>query len=177
MTLKNSTSPALKTFCVWADYVRRVYQHVEATSPREAHEKAKTEANWEPCRVHDDNGYRLSNEVQDLETEDFVPVLGTSHCRTCGSELVESVNGGKFRDGECNACEYGRYQTQPELVSVVRSCRVAFEERISCLKEELAAGYADRDDIRVQIGNYKYLVKRCESVLTKTIAGRAPDTV
>jgi hypothetical protein len=38
------------------------------------------------------------------------------NCRTCGSEIVEFVNEGVFRDGECDACEYLRYRTQPELL-------------------------------------------------------------
>lgn len=41
------------------------------------------------------------------------------HCKTCGSEIVETVNDGAFRDGECNGCEYHRYQTQPELVEAL----------------------------------------------------------
>lgn len=36
-------------------------------------------------------------------------------CRTCGSEIVETVNDSLFHEGECNACEYHRYKTQPAL--------------------------------------------------------------
>ncbi len=37
-------------------------------------------------------------------------------CKTCGSEIVETVNDGIFREGECDACEYQRYQSQPDLL-------------------------------------------------------------
>jgi len=72
MTTKQ-TSPARKTFCVWADHVRRVYQDVEAESADQAYQIAKQRPNrWQPCDLHESNGYRLSDEVQDLDTEEFV---------------------------------------------------------------------------------------------------------
>jgi len=45
--------------------------------------------------------------------------LSLGHCRTCSSEIVNSVNDGVFRDGECEACEYHRYQTQPRLLEAL----------------------------------------------------------
>lgn len=42
-----------------------------------------------------------------------------AHCRTCGSEIVETVNDGVFRDGECDACEYQRYRTHPGLLDAL----------------------------------------------------------
>ncbi len=36
-------------------------------------------------------------------------------CTTCGSEIVESVNGSNFGDGECGPCEYARYRSQPAI--------------------------------------------------------------
>jgi hypothetical protein len=38
-----------------------------------------------------------------------------TNCRTCGSEIVETVNDSVFGDGECNGCEYDRYKSQPAL--------------------------------------------------------------
>ena len=38
------------------------------------------------------------------------------HCKTCGSEIVETVNDSQFGDGECNGCEYERYKSQPALL-------------------------------------------------------------
>lgn len=43
----------------------------------------------------------------------------TGTCRTCGSEIVETVNDSLFREGECDACEYQRYKTQPELLEAL----------------------------------------------------------
>jgi hypothetical protein len=81
-------SSAGRTFCVWADYVRRVYQHVEARSPKAAWKSAKQQPEcWEPCDWHDNNGYRLSNEVQDLATDEFVKIEDARTCKACGGEL------------------------------------------------------------------------------------------
>lgn len=41
------------------------------------------------------------------------------HCKTCGSEIVETVNDSVFGDGECNACEYLRYKSQPDLLEAL----------------------------------------------------------
>lgn len=123
------TSPAKpsanKRFCVWADYIRRVYQHVEASSPQEAYRLAKESGNWDFCDWHDNNSYRLSNEVQNLETEEFIAIDGNSHCKTCGSEIVETINDSNFHGGECGACEYQRYQSQPDLLD---ACYTALDE-------------------------------------------------
>src|SRR5712691_7143925 len=110
-------SLAKKKFCVWADYVRRVYQHVTADTPQQAHDLAKKRVEcWDSCDWHDNNGYRLSNEVQDLATEVFIAVQGKNHCRTCGSEIVWTINDSNFSEGECGACEYQRYKSQPGLL-------------------------------------------------------------
>jgi hypothetical protein len=34
-------------------------------------------------------------------------------CKTCGSEIVETVNDSNFNDGECGPCEYERYKSRP----------------------------------------------------------------
>jgi hypothetical protein len=118
-------SPAKKKFCVWADYVRRVYQHVTADTPKQAHDLAKKRVEcWDACDWHDNNGYRLSNEVQDLATEEFIAVHGKKHCRTCGSEIVRTINDSNFCDGECGACEYQRYTSQPALM---KECETELE--------------------------------------------------
>ena len=41
------------------------------------------------------------------------------HCKTCGSEIVQTVNDSLFRDGECDGCEYQRYKTQPALIEAL----------------------------------------------------------
>jgi len=116
--MENTPTPlATKTFCVWADWSRRVYQEIDAATAEEAYRLAKENPGGRlPCIEHDDNGYRLSNDVQDAETEETVTVGPVEHCKTCGSEIVESVNEGTFRDGECGPCEYRRYRSVPILV-------------------------------------------------------------
>ena len=54
--------------------------------------------------------------------------LPLGHCQTCGSEIVASVNDGVFRSGECDACEWLRYESQSALLD---ACRLAlvFAER------------------------------------------------
>lgn len=41
------------------------------------------------------------------------------HCKTCESEIVETVNDSVFGDGECNECEYQRYRSQPDLLEAL----------------------------------------------------------
>ena len=118
-------SPAKKTYCVWADYVRRVYQHVTADSPKQALDIAKKRVEcWDPCDSHDSNGFRFSNEVQDLETEEYIAIHGAKNCKTCGSEIVETINASNFREGECGPCEYQRYASQPALL---KECETQLE--------------------------------------------------
>ena len=110
------TPPATKQFCVWADHVRRVYQHVEADSPAEAYRLASDRPeSWETCGDESRHDYRLTNEVLDLATEEFIAPEGHRACRTCGIEIVHGVNGSNFGDGECGSCEYARYRSQPGL--------------------------------------------------------------
>ena len=55
--------------------------------------------------------------MQDVETQESFTVGKPRHCKTCGSEIVATANDSRFRDGECDACEYRRYRTQPALLS------------------------------------------------------------
>ena len=45
-------------------------------------------------------------------------------CRTCHSEIVQTVNDGVFRHGECDACERLRYESQAGLLE---ACYAALE--------------------------------------------------
>jgi hypothetical protein len=132
----SKTAPASKQYCVWADCIRRVYQDVEAASPEEAYRTARQRPDAWVFRIeHERNCYALSDEVTDLATWELLPVRGTpaTPCKTCGSEIVETVNDSTFCDGECGPCEYERYQSQPilrehlrtliELSSAVVGCR------------------------------------------------------
>ena len=40
-------------------------------------------------------------------------------CTTCKTEIVEFFNEGVFRNGECDACERHRYESQPELLEAL----------------------------------------------------------
>jgi hypothetical protein len=97
----NRTSPARKRFCVWADNVRRVYQHVEAESAEQAYQIAMQQPEcWEPCDLHESNGYRLSNEVQDLQTDELVDISGPTSKETplpwrIGLSECDGVYGGE----------------------------------------------------------------------------------
>ncbi len=54
-------------------------------------------------------------ELEDGRLYDADPArLDPCSCKTCGSEIVETVNGSTFRDGECGMCEYTRYRTPAE---------------------------------------------------------------
>lgn len=120
MTTKQ-TSPARKTYCVWADHVTRVYQEVEAETPEQAHQLAwEHPESWRDCLDHEGNGYRLSSDVQLAGAEDYFTVVDVEHCETCGSEIVETVNDGNFREGHCGSCEYERYRWHAEIISALR---------------------------------------------------------
>src|SRR5258708_40074623 len=42
-------------------------------------------------------------------------------CKTCGSEIENSVNDGIFGNGECEHCERVRYETQPDLLKLAHT--------------------------------------------------------
>ncbi len=109
----NDTPPALRLYRVFADHVDRAYQEIEAESPARAHEIAGDQPEaWESCFEHaGSDEYQLSGDVQDVATEEYHQVTSATHCKTCGSEIVETVNGSNFGDGECGPCEYARYRT------------------------------------------------------------------
>jgi hypothetical protein len=88
-------------------------------------------------------------------------------CKRCHCEIVESINDSLFGEGECGACEYLRYRTQPELLRLTISLRNACEDRISILEEEREEGTGDPDDIQDQIDHWTVLQRRCEQALTQ----------
>lgn len=154
MAQSNKKPPAKKTFCVWADYVRRVSQHIEAASPKAAYNAAKRKHEcWQPCDWHDNNGYRLSNEVQDLSTEEFIPIHGDKNCRTCGSEIAETINESNFPDGECGPCEHERYASKVtaanllETLSAIRNdCASWFDGNFDMNAADLFAAFISAAD-------------------------------
>lgn len=111
MTTSSNTT-GKKTYRVWADHVRRMYQEVEAESPKQARKIARDRPEcWEDCfECEDRDDYRVSHEVQDVETERSYRVDGATHCKTCGGEITEDVNDSHFHAGECGPCEWERYR-------------------------------------------------------------------
>ena len=115
-------SPAIRTYYVWADHTDRVYQEIEAEGPKQAYQIAEQQPDcWQSCFEQDNNDYRLSNEVGDVQTGEVFTVGEVERCKTCGSEIVETVNGSNFHDGECGPCEYLRYKLQPALYSALNA--------------------------------------------------------
>ena len=74
MTTTNK-SPAKRKYCVWADDTQRVYQDVEAANPMEAYAMAQEQRDdWISTDSHDDDGYRLSPDVLDMETGNYIRI-------------------------------------------------------------------------------------------------------
>lgn len=69
--------PATRAFCVWADHVRRVYQVVEAESPEQAYAIARDRPEcFDDCfEFEDRDDFRLSTEVLDVQSDEYVSVL------------------------------------------------------------------------------------------------------
>lgn len=57
-------------------------------------------------------------------------------CRTCKSEIVDFVNESVFRDGECDACEYMRYRTQPGLLAALTEARAYVAHMLAASGED-----------------------------------------
>ena len=94
-----------------------MFQDVEATTAEEAYQVADDEPIFEPC----ESCFTLSPNVKDLDADEITSVdTGRSHCKSCGSEIVETINDSVFLDGEC-PCESRRYQAHDGLVRIARS--------------------------------------------------------
>lgn len=55
-------------------------------------------------------------------------------CRTCGSEIVETVNGSNFNEGECGPCEYAQYKRGSLVPYLVKIEVLARMIRSLCLR-------------------------------------------
>ncbi len=182
MARQDTTSPATKTYCVWADYSTRCYQEIGAESPRAAHAIAAGQPDcWRNCYEHEDrDAYRLSDDVQDVETGEYFTVGERTACKTCGSEIVATVTDGHFRGGECGPCEYERYTAQADLLASAASARAAFEERISSPTEErgsvLRGGGSEEDcrDLDDRIVRHRHLIETADAAVTGPGGTRAP---
>ncbi len=75
-------------------------------------------------------------------------------CKTCGSEIVETVNDSNFSDGECGPCEYRRYRTQPELLTLVQAFRQECGDQIQRHRDDLKENFGDPDDLQEQVEDW-----------------------
>jgi predicted RNA-binding Zn-ribbon protein involved in translation (DUF1610 family) len=164
----NETSPAKKTYCVWADEVRRVHQDVEADSPKHVYEIARRQPEcWQRCQEHESNAFRLSNEVQDAATEEYVRIDGHTHCKACGSEIVETINDANFNEGECGPCVYRCSQSQPELLALVQAFRQECADQIQQYRDDLKEDFGDPDDLQEQVDYWTERRDQCDAAITK----------
>jgi hypothetical protein len=112
------TRPARKEYFVFATCNRHVYQRVTAASPGKAYRIASDQDDdWQESDDQDWHAYVLSKQVMEVETGEMITVGDTrpTHCKTCGSEIVETINESNLHDGECGPCECERYRSQPAL--------------------------------------------------------------
>lgn len=122
MTTRNTTPPAPREFCVYAP--QTVHRHVEAASAEEAFRAAQDPASFEPCGPD----LTFDRAVQDVPADEYVHVgRAASCCKTCGSEIVPTVNDSHFSEGECGPCEHRRYATQPTLVTRAKEVLEAWD--------------------------------------------------
>lgn len=163
---KKRTTPAKKKYTVLSDCNSLVCQTVMATSPEEAYRIAGEDGDlWESASGSDDGEYRLHHRVWDVESDEFINVAGLSfkHCKTCGSEIVESVNDSNFGDGECGPCEHERYKSQPALLKLARMFRMTCVTRIDLLKND--EDWRPDDEREDMIGHYTAMLNDCKKVL------------
>lgn len=112
----SAKTQATKMFRVYATDV--LFQDVEATSAEEAYQMADEKQLFESCG----GGLQLDPAVKDVDADEFIRVGdATSHCKTCRSEIVVTINDSNFNDGECGGCEYQRYKSQPELLEALEA--------------------------------------------------------
>lgn len=107
MARNDDTPPATKTYRLWADHVRRMFQDVDAPDPQQAYNTARDRPEcWQDCFEHEDrDDYHLSNEVQDTETEEYHRVRGASRCTTSCGEIAAAGDGSP--SGGCEAVPAG----------------------------------------------------------------------
>lgn len=100
------------------------------------------------------------NRIPDGDTGDWIcQECDTGvYCKTCGSEVVETVNDSAFRDGECGPCEFARYKSQPELL--------AHLENIIEMSHSVAANW-ESGDLAAAVRNLDRIATAAELAITK----------
>ena len=142
-----------------------MYQYVEAASAEEAHRIAKDDPCFEPCDSGD--SIRIDPDVKNVETDEFIRVGASApHCKTCGSEIIETINDSNFNEDECGPCEYQRYKSQPELLELVQAFRQECSDQIQQYRDDLEEDFGDSDDLQEQVDYWKERRDQCETVIT-----------
>jgi hypothetical protein len=86
------------------------------------------------------------------------------NCKTCGSEINDSINGSNFHEGECGLCEYRRYRSAPD---VLRACT----QLVEMAKSVLHNWENGRLDVAVQ--NLGLLAAEAKAVLSQAYGDSA----
>jgi len=155
-------SPATREFRVYATDV--LYQDVEATSAEEALRIADEDPCFESCG----SGLQLDHAVKDLNTDEFIRVGdAASHCKTCGSEIVVTMNDSNFNEGECGSCEYQRYTSQPSLLELAQAFLLECSDQIRLYRDDLKEDFGDPDDLQEMVDCWKQRRDQCNAAITK----------
>lgn len=162
-TTRKTTSPARREYCVYATQV--VHLNVEAKSAEAAYRKAmKRPHDFEPCGPD----LTFDRAVRDVRTDEYINVgAGPAHCKSCGSEIVATVNDSHFAEGECGPCEYRRYATQAELVALASEFRQECSDRIRQYRDDLKEDFGDPDDLRERVTYWQKHRNRCDAAIAK----------
>ncbi len=114
----------------------------------------------------------LPQDIDAGETEPPTRAAADSpHCKTCGSEIVETINDSCFNDGECGPCEYQRYRSQPDLLE---ACQIALEEIEQW--DEVVGGSEDPRTAEAIKALTSAIDGACESRPETDTAGRPPSS-
>ncbi len=141
-----------------------LYQTVEAASAEEALRIAEATPCFESCG----NSLRIDRDVKDVAADDFIRVgAAASHCKTCGSEVVVTINDTNFNEGECGPCEYRRYRSQSELLELVRAFRQDCSDQIQQYRDDLKEDFGDPDDLQEMVEHWTERREQCDAAITK----------
>lgn len=99
--------------------------------------------------------------------EEWISNNVPTQCSTCHSEIVSTINDSCFRDGECGACEYRRYASQPELLTIAEAFRQECSDQVQQHQDDLKEDFGDADDLQEQVEYWKQRREQCDAAITK----------
>jgi hypothetical protein len=88
-------------------------------------------------------------------------------CKACGSEIVATVNDSNFNDGDCGPCEYRRYRTQPEVLTLVQTFRQDCADQVQQYRNDLKEDFGDPDDLQERLEYWQQRRDQCDAVIAK----------